>query len=350
MQLHHGGDWMGYVRECGGMPLDFSASISPLPLPEGVRQAAFAALEGPQHYPDPLCRALRDRLSRLHGVPPEHILCGAGAADLILRLALAVRPRRAMVLAPTFGEYKHALDLAGCRTEEFVLREEDGFAVTERLLPHISPELDLLFLCQPNNPTGRTVSRPLLEQIAARCTQCGVILALDECFLDFLADPAACSLAGQVEHCPNLVVFRAFTKFWGMAGLRLGYVLCGNAQLLSRMYQSGQPWPVSAPAQAAGAAALEDRTYGEALRTLIRTQRPVLTQGLSRLGCGVCPGEANFLLFYHQDTQLCQKLRQKGILLRDCSGFSGLGPGWYRTSIRTQAENQALLCALEEVM
>ena len=78
-----------------------------------------------------------------------------------------------------------------------------------------------------------------------------MILALDECFLDFLAEPEACSLAGQVERCPNLVVFRAFTKFWGMAGLRLGYVLCGNAQLLSRMYQSGQPWPVSAPAQAA---------------------------------------------------------------------------------------------------
>ena len=81
MQLHHGGDWMGYVRECGGMPLDFSASISPLPLPEGVRQAAFAALEGPQHYPDPLCRALRDRMFRLHGEPLEDILRWGGGVD-----------------------------------------------------------------------------------------------------------------------------------------------------------------------------------------------------------------------------------------------------------------------------
>ncbi len=349
MELTHGGDWAGYQQEYGGMPLDFSANVSPLGLPEGVRQAVVAALAEAPRYPDPLCRALRERLGALHGVPPAQVLCGNGAADLIFRLALAARPRRALVTAPTFAEYEQALELVGCNTRRWVLTPAEGFAVTERILPAINRELDVLFLCEPNNPTGRTTHRGLLQQILERCRECGVLLAVDECFNDFLDEPAAHSLIGELAHCQNLVIFRAFTKHYAMAGLRLGYCL-GNRELLEQMARCGQPWGVSSLAQAAGLAALEEKAYSKTLRALIREERPFLAEGLAALGCQVFPGEANYLLFAHADREVCQKLRSKGVLLRDCQNYPGLAPGWYRAAVRTREENQALLRALREVL
>lgn len=188
MELTHGGDWAGYAAQYGGMPLDFSANVSPLGLPQGVRQAVARALDGADRYPDPLCRALRKKLSGTLGVPPQSILCGNGAADLIFRLALAEKPKRALVTAPTFAEYEQALAVAGCTADRFFLREEEGFAVTEALLERIEPGLDILFLCEPNNPTGRTTPRALLLRILERCAACGTRLVVDECFNEFLDD------------------------------------------------------------------------------------------------------------------------------------------------------------------
>lgn len=199
MELTHGGDWAGYAAQYGGMPLDFSANVSPLGLPQGVRQAVARALDGADRYPDPLCRALRKKLSGTLGVPPQSILCGNGAADLIFRLALAEKPKRALVTAPTFAEYEQALAVAGCTADRFFLREEEGFAVTEALLERIEPGLDILFLCEPNNPTGRTTPRALLLRILERCAACGTRLVVDECFNEFLDDPAAHTLLGELE-------------------------------------------------------------------------------------------------------------------------------------------------------
>lgn len=182
----HGGDWAGFQRTYGAPPLDFSANVSPLGMPEALRRAAEAALAEADRYPDPLCRELRERLAARHGVPAEWILCGGGAADLIYRLAAARRPKRALVTAPTFSEYENALALWGCRVSRFPLSEGNGFAVTEDVLSAVTPELDLLFLCEPNNPTGRTTDRALLERILERCGDCGTLLAVDECFNDLI--------------------------------------------------------------------------------------------------------------------------------------------------------------------
>ena len=132
-QLTHGGDWAGYRAEFGRDPLDFSANVSPLGLPEGVAKAITAALATADRYPDPLCRALREKLAVAEGVPAEWLLCGNGAADLIFRLALAAKPRTALVTAPTFAEYATALETAGCTVKRHFLREENDFAVTKDL-------------------------------------------------------------------------------------------------------------------------------------------------------------------------------------------------------------------------
>lgn len=350
MELSHGGDWAGYEREYGLPLLDFSANVSPLGLPENVRQAVVRALDTADRYPDPLCRELREKLSERHGVPVDWILCGNGASDLIYRLALAKGPRTALVTAPAFSEYENALVLSGCSVARLPLSPENDFAVTAELLESITPELDVLFLCEPNNPTGRTTDRRLLIKILDRCAASGTLLVADECFNDLLDAPEAHTLLGRVSDFPNLLILRAFTKSHGMAGLRLGYALCRDAALLEKMRRSGPPWAVSGPAQAAGLAALEEDGYLSQLRRLIQRERPRLAAGLTALGCKVCPGEANYLLVLSPVPDLGENLRERGILLRDCSNYHGLGPGWYRAAVRTEEENQALLRAIREVM
>ena len=349
MDVRHGGDWAGFQARYGRPPLDFSASLSPLGLPEGVRRAAQAALEEANRYPDPLCRALRTRLGEYHHLSPEYILCGNGAADLIFRLALAKKPKRALLLAPTFGEYEHALETVGCEMEHFFLEEKRDFQVTEALLERIVPGLDLLILCEPNNPTGQVTDHALLLDILERCAQTGTLLAVDECFLDFLPHPEEYSLMDEVPAHKNLLVFRAFTKCYAMAGLRLGYCLCADRALLENMARMGQAWGVSCVAQGAGLAALEEKAYLETLRDLMERERPLLQSGLEALGCRVIPGTANFLLFQSPVPNLKERLGEKGISIRSCRDFLGLGQGWYRVCVRTGEDNRRLLSAIREV-
>ena len=351
IKLTHGGDWAGFAAQYGAEAplLDCSANVSPLGLPAGVAKALADCVDRCSRYPDPLCRALCGAIGEAEGVPAEWVLCGNGAADLIWRAALALKPARALVTAPTFAEYQAALEAAGCRVEAYRLREENDFALDEAFLPAIRPGVGMVFLCEPNNPTGRTTPRPLLERVLARCREAGAVLVVDECFGDFLEDPAAHTLKGSLANYPNLVILKAFTKIYGMAGVRLGYLLGSDEGLLDRLRRAGQPWAVSTPAQEAGLAALKEAEYVRQVRALIARQRPILAAGLRALGCRVVEGEANYLLF-RCETPLIQPLRRRGILLRSCGNYEGLDDTWYRTAVRTGPENARLLAAIKEVL
>ena len=349
--LTHGGDWAGFAARYGAETplLDCSANVSPLGLPAGVAAALSGCVTRCSRYPDPLCRALSGAIGEAEGVPAGWVLCGNGAADLIWRAALALKPARALVTAPTFAEYQAALEAAGCRVEAFRLEEKKDFVLDESFLDALEPGVGMVFLCEPNNPTGRTSPRPLLERILARCRAIGTVLVVDECFGDFLEDPAAHTLKGCLGAYPNLVILKAFTKIYGMAGVRLGYLLGSDEDLLDRLRRAGQPWAVSTPAQEAGLAALKETEYVRQVRALIAQERPVLAAGLRALGCRVVEGEANYLLF-RCEMPLIEPLRQRGILLRSCGNYEGLDDAWYRTAVRTGPENARLLGALKEVL
>lgn len=349
MELIHGGDWAGYEQEYGGLPLDFSANISPLGVPDGVRRAIAEAAAEADRYPDPLCRSVSAAIAEAESCPAEYVLCGNGAADLLFRLALAKRPRRALIPAPAFAEYAAALETVDCAVERYVLREKSGFLVDEGLLAAIRHGIDVVFLCEPNNPTGRTTPPELLRQILARCGEAGALLVVDECFGDFLDDPEAHTMTGQLVKHPNLLILKAFTKLYAMAGVRLGYCLCSDGTLLDGMRRSGQPWAVSTLAQTAGIAALKETDYVARVRALIQRERPFLMEGLRNLGLRVIPGEANYLLF-RSERPLLEPLRRRGILLRNCGNYPGLDDTWYRTAVRTREENERLLKALGEVL
>lgn len=348
-KLTHGGDWAGFTLAHGRPPLDFSANISPLGVPVGVQAALREAAAQADRYPDPLCRELRAALSKHEGVPAEYILCGNGAADLIFRAVLARRPRRALVTAPTFSEYEAALETVGCAVKHFLLKTESDFALDERFLDAITPEMDMVFLCEPNNPTGVTTDPALLTRILERCWETGTLLVLDECFGDFLDAPKAHTRKGDLAEFPNLLLLKAFTKLYAMAGVRLGYALCADTDFLEQMRRAGQPWAVSSLAQAAGTAALRETDYVRQVRGMTAAERPWLLHQLTGLGLRVIPGEANYLLF-QSPRPLAELLERQGILLRNCGNYVGLDDTWYRTAVRTRTENQRLIESLKEVL
>ena len=349
MELVHGGDWAGYRARFGHDALDFSANVSPLGLPQGVADAIVAALPTADRYPDPLCRELRTALSRAEQLPEPWILCGNGAADLIYRLVWGLKPRRALLPAPTFAEYAAALESVGCEVKRKTLHEADNFAVTEAFVQAVNQSIDLVFLCQPNNPTGQITPPELVQRLMRRCADCGAVLVVDECFLDFLQQRDALTAKPLLQAAPNLVILKAFTKLYAMAGVRLGYALCANTALLAKMQAAGQPWGVSSLAQAAGAAALRETAYADAVRALIADQRPKLAAGLRALGLQVIEGSANYLLFRAPET-LGAALQQRGVCLRSCGNYPGLSAGWYRTAVRTAPENEQLLQTMREVL
>jgi threonine-phosphate decarboxylase len=346
----HGGDILSAAQSCGGAVLDFSANLNPLGMPEAVEKAARDAIAGAIHYPDPFCRELTGAIARRDGVTPEQILCGNGAADLIFRFAFSQRAKKALVTAPTFSEYEQAMTAAGTEVLHHFLRPEEGFAVTPRILEDLKPGLDVVFLCNPNNPTGRKIQPDLLLEILERCRALGIRPVLDECFLDLTDGGRENSMVPRLGDFPSLLILRAFTKCYAIPGLRLGYCITADRALLEALSFAAQPWSVSAPAQAAGVAALALPEHPEKARALIREQRQVLETALKALGYVVFSSAANYILFQAPGVgDLKERLVQKGILIRSCANYPGLGPDYYRIAVRTPEENEVLLRTLKEI-
>ena len=344
----HGGDWASYEEFYGRRALDFSASISPFSMPEKVRKAAQEVLFQEDRYPDPQVRRLRRAIAEAYSLEEEQILCGNGAADLIWRLAISLQPGKALITAPTFGEYRACLEWCGHEVSEYLLKKETGFRLQEDFLLSMKPGIDTVILCEPNNPTGLLTDPELFLQIVQRCRDNQSLLVVDESFHDFLDPEEHPSMLERIGDWPVLVL-RSFTKLYAMASLRLGWCACSNVGLLRRMRLSGQPWAVSSPAAEAGIAALAEKDFAKSVREQIVRERKTLAGDLKRLGCFVVEGEANYLLFYDSCEGLGEALQRRGILLRDCSSFEGLGAGWYRAAVRSEADNHRLVKAMEEV-
>lgn len=339
----HGGDI--YAEP---ITLDFSANTNPFGTPQGIIDAVSESLTNMHRYPDPYCRKLVQAIYEFEQVPKSYILCGNGAAELIYAYCEAVKPKRAVELAPTFSEYALGLQRVGCQVERYFLQQDSGFELGEDFLDFLhAHKPGAVFLCNPNNPTGKTIEPALLDKILDLCREKNIHLFVDECFLD-LTDQGE-SLKGYLASNPQLFILKAFTKSYGMAGIRLGYCMSSDTELLSRMSAAVQPWNVSSLAQAAGAAALQEQEFLQNTKNLIQQERPWLKSQLERLGFWVCPSQVNFLLF-HGPEHLHQALKQKGIAIRNCDNYYGLTGGWYRIAVRLHHENEALIHAISQIV
>ncbi len=342
-----GGNTSGCRIRGGGIRYDFSANIGPLGMPEGVKEALRRDIDCWDVYPDPYCRALTAELSAHTGIDGGRIVCGNGAADLIWRIMLALRPRKAVICAPTFSEYAKALAAVGSGIVEYRLAEENDFVLDEEILAYLDGTVQMLILCSPNNPTGSVIDPALLEKICEVCREKGILLLCDECFLDFVRDSRDRSAVWFIKCAGrrSVIVLKAFTKIYAMAGMRLGYALFGSRQLAETVRNTGQFWSVSSPAQAAGIAALAERDYVRRTVEIVETEREYLRRELTRLGLRVYPSEANFLLF-RCGLPLDERLLKERILIRSCENYSGLDASYFRIAVRMHEENAALVEAI----
>ncbi len=341
----HGGLNQAELKAMGLTPeavLDFSVSSNPFMPPSGVREILNTlAIE---HYPDSEATEFRQCLSEKLGVSPDNILAGSGAVELIRLIALTYfRPGDPiLILEPTFGEYKVACQIVGAGIVNQWGREEDDFA------PRIEETVNLvrqrhprgIFICNPNNPTGRYLTRREVEMIldAGR----DGLLILDEAYVAFV-DESWSSI--DLISRGNVVIVHSMTKDYALAGLRLGYAVA-NEEIIHALRRVCPPWNVNAVAQKAGAIALEDADYLEWCQREIGKAKQFLIGELCRFGFTLIPSSTNFFLVKVPNAKgFRAALLRHGILVRDCTSF-GL-PEYIRIAARTLPECQRLIATIQ---
>ena len=331
--------------------LDYSANINPLGIPAGVRRALKDAVADCVNYPDPFCRELRERLSQHFSIPAGMIYCGNGAADVLFRIMTALKPKRTLVLAPTFADYEKAALASGSKMDYFILKEDNEFAVTLEILKAITKRTEMVVLCNPNNPTGKLMDKALLLEVLHHCEELHIPLLVDECFMDFVQDKEGYTLIDQLSGHPGLIILKAFTKIFAIPGVRLGFCLTSDTVLMDKLYACGQDWNVSVLAQAAGVVALEETDFLVETRELIAVEKAYLIAQLRLIGLKVFEGEANYLLIKTlHNYPWPDKLKKHHILIRDCSNYRGLSAGYYRIAVKTRRDNRKLIKIMKELV
>jgi threonine-phosphate decarboxylase len=349
----HGGDVRAAVARYGLGPsdfIDFSSNVNALGAPSSATRAARRALADIHRYPDPGMADLRNGIARYYGVKPEHVVCGNGLTGLIHLVPRVFRPRTALIPVPTFTEYAAAVTGSGGAVTTLELKESDGFRVDPVEVSFAFKGADMAFLCNPNNPTGRLTAKAEMLEIVRFAQRENVRLVVDEAFMDYTESE---SLVREAVQSPNLIVLRAFTKFFGLAGLRVGYALA-DAETAEALRSGQEPWTVSVPAGPAALAALNDWGYIRKTRKIIARERERVLEALRLLpGVDPFPCAANFILIKLTQTDshsLATALGRRGILIRDCSSFPGLTNRFVRIAVRARRENERLLRALREVL
>ncbi|CAA9422445.1 MAG: L-threonine 3-O-phosphate decarboxylase [uncultured Rubrobacteraceae bacterium] len=344
---HHGAHYAEAAQALGTRPdgfMDFSANINPLGAPEAALAAGANALYGEAgRYPDLRYTELRAALAGYLGVSPDRVLPTNGGAEalfLAARTAAAESAgKKAVVLEPTFSEYAAAAHAASFEVERVVVRwPETTFRFDPAVLDAVldgSRDVGLVFLCNPNNPTGDAVSRREVLSLAERVREAGAVLVVDEAFADFAPHLSVAREAGE-----GLYVARSFTKFFAVPGLRLGCLVTPETERV-RTFQPS--WPVNAVASAVGIAAAADESFAEVTLAEVAQRRRELFSALGGLpGLTPYPGAANFLLVRAPEG-LAEELALRGVLVRGCEPFRGLGPSFFRVAVRGAGENERLV-------
>jgi threonine-phosphate decarboxylase len=355
----HGGNIYAAARRTGipeARILDFSASINPLGVPQTAARVMTSAIQRLYHYPEPYSETLCAFLGKKLGVDHESIVCGNGSTELIYLIPRAAQPKRVLIPAPTFGEYERACRNSGANEMlPLRLRAEDAFDVSpEAFVDAMSgtpakvgqsrsgplSASGMAFLCNPNNPTGRLMEKGDVLRIAEAARESRWYLVVDEAFIDFCPEH---SVFREVESNPYLIVLRSMTKFFALSGLRIGYALL-HPSLAPVVKSRKEPWTVNSLAQAAAIAVLKDEPYQQASIEAMTHEKSFMEEGFRKIAIQFVPSRANYYLLKAPRAQEMRiALEEKGILVRDCSGFTGLDETYLRVAVRSRKENKILL-------
>lgn len=343
----HGGDI--YRNQVN---IDFSVNVNPFGVPERVMQAIAGSLSEIIRYPDIICQKLKMAIAQHFGLSEDTVLCGNGASEIINAICRWKMPETALVTGPGFSGYTKALMSVNCAIQVFPLQENAQFVPGAELFATIEQKQpQLLFLANPSNPTGVLLDRNYLGKLLEQCQKVHTTVVLDECFIELTGKASAYSMSCPeiLQKYDNLIILRALTKSFAIPGIRLGYALCNNAKTAAEIAKQLPEWNVSVPAQAAGVAAFECGKYLVESTAYIQTERKWLTEKLKGSGAVVIPSEANYILFRWPDETLYEQLLQRGILIRDCSDYTGLCKGFYRIAVKKREENELLMQAINEL-
>lgn len=359
----HGGNIYRFIEERNirmDEVIDFSASINPLGVPEGAMKKIKDNIKYLCHYPDPDVKHLTQAIAKQLGIDPQYILCGSGSTELIYLTVRALKPEKVLIPMPTFSEYERAFksihaekNIKG-KISYFVLWEKDTFEINpEKFIAAMSgnnssatykssltTSVDMAFLCNPNNPTGRLMKKEDVLKIAEAARDLKCYLVVDEAFIDFVPEE---SVIKEVQNNPYLIVLRSMTKFYALSGMRIGYGIFPQT-ILDTVKRHKEPWTVNTIAQTAGIAALNDTGYKTQTFKIMRNEKKVLEDGFKLLGITYFPSTVNFYLIKHDNAQkIISSLRNRGIMIRDCSNFMGLDSSYMRIAVKSNKENMKLL-------
>ena len=325
--------------------LSFLVNLTPLGIPENIKNAMFESLSDVYDYPDKSKSNLAKAISARYHVDLERICVGNGASDMIFRTVFALRPKNALILAPMFGQYERALNRVDAKVQYYNLNHED-FKIHEDILEQITEDMDMVCICNPNNPTGTIMTKEQVIRVAEHCQKMNCWFVLDECFLEFVENGDDYSVMDQLSKYDRMIIIKSFTKMYGIAGLRLGYALCGKDGLASTIDMFGCERNVNRVAEAAGLAALEAIDYEQMVLEHTTRERKWLQEELKKFGFRVMDSVANFVFFEApagDKMNLGQWLLERDIEVCPCDKYKNASADYYRVAINTHENNVKLI-------
>lgn len=353
----HGGNVYKAARELN-IPLDkildFSANINPLGYPPIVEDIIKRHIRDIVHYPDVEQRELKEVAANYYGTSATNILPGNGSVELINIVVESLRPSKVIIPAPTFAEYSLSCKSRGIPVE-FINLKQNNFTFDLKVMDDLEQRLkdnSLLVICNPNNPTGNLVSKDILIKVLRNLQLKNSFLMLDEAFMDFVDKDE--SLVDLINTHPNLIILKSVTKFFALAGLRLGFVLA-NSKLIDRFYKLKDPWNINTFATIVGSRVLREEDYIQKTRGFICQEKKWLWKQLKSLP-NLLPffPEANFIFVKLQNhvsaTLLADELMKKGILIRNCSNYVYLDDTYFRVAVKSREDNKTLILAIKDII
>ncbi len=350
----HGGDIWLSSRLSGTAPgelLDFSASINPLGPPPSVRKALSRALKSITPYPEPSSAELREAIASFHAVSADETVAANGSNELISVIPRLMKSGPALIVEPAFSEYRKALELAGIKVTSLVLPEKDGFKANAERLKVAASGCEAVYIANPSNPAGVLTPKKELLEIIRPIGKKGTLVVVDEAFADF----TGVSVVPESVRLPNVIVLRSMTKFYSIAGLRLGYAVASK-KLTGRLSPFMPAWSVNTLASSAGVAALKDGAFRKRTLEWLGPERSYLFEGLSSIdGLKPFEGSANYImvkLTCGVDSRVLRGklLQDDGIIIRELSAFAGLGSGFFRVAVLGREANRKLVAALRRFL
>ncbi|MDO5516732.1 MAG: threonine-phosphate decarboxylase CobD [Clostridium sp.] len=339
--------------------VDFSANINPLGMPESAKKAILDNIDLIEKYPDITYFELKSSIRDFENIKicdeqlkieNEDIILGNGAAEVLFNVVKAVNPKNVLIPAPTFSEYEESVNAAGGQVNLYYLKEENDFKICEDILEYINADLDMMFICNPNNPTGVITEKQLLKKILDKSLENKVFVVIDESFLDFKREDY--SMIEYLNTYENLIIIKSLTKFFAIPGIRVGYALSRSTSFVEKVDTITPAWNINILGEAAVKSCLKDKEYIEETIDFMEKEKNYLYNELKEIEkLKIYKPSVNFILFkIHDDTDLKERLLDRNILIRSCDNYHGLNKSYYRIAVRNHQENMNIISKIKEVL